>query len=91
MAPGGGGQGLSPGAAAPFLPPGSLGSLERPTERPDEPVTAGAAGGPGPGPEALAGPTMTQGAMTSLLSQAAMASGSAGLASLAAMAANQGH
>ena len=30
--------------------PGSFGALDRPTERPDEPVTAGAPFGPGPGP-----------------------------------------
>ena len=33
--------------------PGSLGDLHRPTDRPNEPVTAGLASGPGPGPEAL--------------------------------------
>jgi hypothetical protein len=43
--------------AAPAAPrgpdPGSFGDFLRPTERPDEPVTAGAPVGPGPGPEAL--------------------------------------
>ncbi len=34
-------------------PPGSLGSLLDPSQRPDEPVTAGAPFGPGPGPEVL--------------------------------------
>lgn len=34
--------------------PGSLPDLLRPTERPGEPLTAGVASGPGPGPEALA-------------------------------------
>lgn len=33
--------------------PGAFGSLTRPTERPDEPITAGLPSGPGPGPEAL--------------------------------------
>lgn len=36
-------------------PPGSFGDILRPTEHPDEPVTAGAALGPGPGPEAIGG------------------------------------
>jgi hypothetical protein len=35
--------------------PGTLGALDRPTERPGEPLTAGLPSGPGPGPEALAG------------------------------------
>ena len=60
---------------APFIPPGAVGSLERPSERPDEPVTHGAALGAGPGPEALGlnGPA-TGGAMTQLLNRAAIAS-----------------
>lgn len=37
------------------LPPGSHGPLDRPTERPDEPLTAGIPSGPGPGPEVLGG------------------------------------
>ena len=42
------------GAAVPAGPaPGDLGSLTRATERPSEPLTAGLASGPGPGPEAL--------------------------------------
>jgi len=36
------------GRAMPQITP-----LDAPTERPDEPVTAGAPSGPGPGPEAL--------------------------------------
>lgn len=45
------------GAPAPGLNPLDLASLLiRPTNRPDEPVTAGMESGPGPGPEAL-GPT----------------------------------
>ena len=40
--------------------PGTLGSLTRPTERPAEPITAGAPFGAGPGPIA-AGIPMTQG------------------------------
>lgn len=46
-------------AAAPSRPlappPGSFGDVLRPTERPGEPVTAGAELGPGPGPEAIGG------------------------------------
>jgi len=36
--------------SAPPIAPGQLGSLTRPTERPDEPLTAGASFGPGPTP-----------------------------------------
>ena len=68
-----------------------MGSLERPSERPDEPVTSGAALGPGPGPEALpTGGQMTGGAMSSMLNRAAVASGSSALRQLAMQAANQG-
>jgi hypothetical protein len=38
---------------APTVAPGSLGNLDRPTERPMEPVTAGNPLGAGPGAEAL--------------------------------------
>jgi hypothetical protein len=38
---------------APVIAPGSLGNLDRPTERPMEPVTAGNPLGMGPGAEAL--------------------------------------
>ena len=45
----------TPGAAGPppGPAPGSFGPLTRPTERPNEPMTAGVPMGPGPGPEAL--------------------------------------
>lgn len=43
----------APAPTAP--PPGSFGDILRPTEHPDEPVTAGAPLGPGPGPEAIGG------------------------------------
>lgn len=33
--------------------PGSLGALNAPSQRPNEPLTAGLNTGPGPGPEAL--------------------------------------
>lgn len=36
--------------------PGSFGPFTRPTERPDEPLTAGLPMGAGPGPEAVVGP-----------------------------------
>lgn len=39
--------------ALPPVQPGEMGALDRPTERPGEPVTAGLPSGPGPGPEAL--------------------------------------
>jgi hypothetical protein len=35
----------------PVVSPGSLGAFDRPTERPMEPVTAGASFGPGPTPQ----------------------------------------
>lgn len=41
---------------APVVAPGSLGPLDRPTERPLEPVTAGNPMGAGPGAEALVPP-----------------------------------
>jgi hypothetical protein len=67
-------------------PAGSLGPYNGPTERPNEPITAGAPFGAGPGPEALAPsplmPTPGTGSMSSMLSAAAAATGSATLASL---------
>lgn len=42
--------------AEPYPLPGSFGAFDRPTEYPDEPVTAGISSGPGPGPEALGFP-----------------------------------
>ena len=41
---------------APVIAPGSLGNLDRPTERPTEPVTAGNPLGMGPGADALVPP-----------------------------------
>lgn len=56
QAPPGAGAGSSPGApsstGAPLTP------MDAPTQRPDEPLTAGIAGGAGPGPEILAGSQM---------------------------------
>ncbi len=51
-APAGAGGALGGGGALPVLP-GQVTPLDAPTERPDEPVTAGVPLGPGPGPEAL--------------------------------------
>ena len=56
-APSGGGAGLPPQAAPAGPSPGDLPFLH-PTQRPNEPVTAGIPQGPGPGPEVL---TMNQG------------------------------
>lgn len=41
----------APTDTPPVVMPGSLGSLDRPTERPDELPTTGSSIGPGPGPE----------------------------------------
>jgi hypothetical protein len=70
------------------MPLSSVIPLSAPTQRPDEPVTAGVNGGPGPGPEAL-GPAMSQRtaqyqSASDLVSQLAAASGSADLQALAA-------
>lgn len=49
-------MGRSPVETAPQRPrpvPGTIGALTRPTERPNEPITAGAPFGPGPGPEVM--------------------------------------
>lgn len=66
-----------PGPQATPMPGGGGGSspvvgFDEPSQRPDEPVTAGVPIGPGPGVEAQQGPTPVQvgvgsGAMTSLL------------------------
>lgn len=40
-------------SAGPPVAPGSLGAFDGPTQRPNEPVTAGADAGPGPGSEIL--------------------------------------
>jgi hypothetical protein len=47
-------QQAAPMAATPQIPAQQPIALNAPTQRPDEPVTAGAARGPGPGPEAIA-------------------------------------
>ena len=57
---------------APVIAPGSLGNLDRPTERPTEPVTAGNPLGMGPGAEALVTPlpdTLMAGGRQDLINQ----------------------
>jgi hypothetical protein len=53
-----GSPGSAPGPSAPPAAPpgpaaGSLGAFNRPSDRPEEPITAGLSTGPGPGPDAL--------------------------------------
>jgi len=75
----------------PGIPPGAFGDIHRPTERPLEPVTAGAALGPGPGMEALQGlPDQGTTQLSGLLSAIAQSSGNSALAQLAAKAAANG-
>lgn len=82
----------SPSPAAPGpspIPPGAFGDIHRPTERPNEPVTAGASLGPGPGPEAIAGNMATTARINSVstvLAKAAAATGSPVLQQLASRA-----
>jgi len=49
-------QQAMPVQSAPLPNPDSIPGLMDPTQRPNEPVTAGIAAGPGPGPEALSTP-----------------------------------
>src|SRR5215467_8891467 len=69
-----------PAPPAPPMLPGGAGPLDRMTERPDEPVTAGAALGPGPGPDTMQAPTVN---MAAILGRAAQTTGSAVLQALA--------
>lgn len=75
------------------IAPGSFGDLARRTERPTEPVTAGAALGPGPGPSAIP-QTMPSGPqnanLSAMLAQIARSSGSQAIAALAQHAAAAG-
>lgn len=48
--------GTAPGPPGPLVTPDQVTPMDAPTDRPYEPVTAGMAGGPGVGPEALAFP-----------------------------------
>lgn len=71
MAPAPSPAGGSPQPPAP-VPPGHPSiALGRPTERPQEPITAGIPLGPGPGPEALTNTGMAQQNVTALLGQLA--------------------
>jgi hypothetical protein len=76
----------------PAVPPGAHGPIDRPTERPGEPVTAGAPLGAGPGPEAIPpGPSNPQNTnLSALLSSIAQSSGSPAIANLARNAAAGG-
>ncbi len=67
-------MGGSPMEAAPPPPmPGQAGGLDRMTERPDEPLTAGMPFGAGPGPEALAAPSGGPGSKEDLIMQLRLA------------------
>lgn len=66
--------------AAPAVLPGQLPDLARPSERPHEPVSAGAPLGPGPGVEALGADA---GRVSDLIAAAAAAAGDQSLAFLA--------
>lgn len=50
----------------PAIQPGQLGAFNRPTERPNEPVTAGASFGAGPTPRAQFAPPTTDPVLTEL-------------------------
>jgi hypothetical protein len=78
-----------PGPPPQNMPPGMFGDHERPTERPGEPVTAGAAMGPGPGQEALSpamGALGQQNSVSAVLQRAAQATNSPVLQKMAANA-----
>lgn len=51
---------LAPPEAGQGPPPGAAGPFTRPTERPQEPITAGSPMGAGPGPEAIPLPDPSQ-------------------------------
>lgn len=73
--------------------PGGFGPIDRPTERPTEPLMAGAPRGPGPGPAAIPqfGPTGQNNTnLSSMLAQIARTSQSQAVQSLAQRAAAAG-
>lgn len=88
-----GAGGAAPGTSPPpGVAPGSLGILNRPTERPGEPVTTGINMGAGQGQEALP-QSLTgtnSGPLSTLLNQLARTSGSASLSQLAQQAQSLG-
>lgn len=77
-------------AAAAFAMP-AFGAFDRPTERPDEPLTHGAPVGPGAGPEIMPGMGGAPTGMAGLLRTIAGAVGSSDLEALAARAEALGH
>lgn len=83
----------APQPSAPPVQPGAFGPIDRQTERPTEPVTAGAPVGAGAGPSAIpAGPSNADNTnLSSMLAQIARASGSQAVQALAqhAMASGQ--
>jgi hypothetical protein len=79
-------------SAHPALPDSPLPPLDRPSERPNEPVTAGAATGPGPGTSALpSGPVAAGGtSLSTMLSAIAQQSNSRTVQALAQRATGAG-
>ena len=77
-------------AAAAFQMP-AFGAFDRPTERPDEPLTHGAPVGPGAGPEVMPGVGGVPTGMSGLLRSIAGAVGSSDLEALATRAESLGH
>lgn len=85
--PGGGSPSPAPGLSP--IPPGAFGPIDRPTERPHEPVSAGAKLGPGPGPETIQQPLQAMqqaNSVSSVLQKAAASFPSALLQQMAARA-----
>jgi len=88
--PGPGPQPGPPMAGPPPTPgPGELPALMRPSERPNEPVTHGAASGPGAGPEAMIGAAQPSG-IAQTIARIAQLSGNSDLMTLAQHAQAQG-
>ena len=87
--PVGGGGMPSPGMQGGSIAPGAFGPLDRPTERPGEPVTTGIAMGRGAGPEAM-GPPPASDMVSSILQRAAAATSSATLNAMAQRASAAG-
>lgn len=86
-----GGQSPSQVALPPHPnPPGSRGPLHAPTNRPAEPLTAGAPFGPGPGPEVLNQSPVPDSSVSQTLSLLAAKSGNSTLATLASQAKDLG-
>lgn len=72
------------GAVSPTPAPGSLGAFDRPSDRPNEPITHGAPFGPGGGPEVMGmEKPILDTTISNLLSTLAAQSGSTELAELA--------